>query len=74
MTSAMDEEALNFGKDGNTEHAIRYERAAEFLDTAKALWDSWADDAILMDKASGYFADPAGVHRIQSYGQALQGP
>jgi FMN-dependent oxidoreductase (nitrilotriacetate monooxygenase family) len=76
VTSGMDEEALNFGKDGNIEHAIRYERAAEFLDTAKALWDSWADDTILMDKASGYFADPTGVHRIDHAGKhfKVRGP
>jgi len=58
VTSGMDEEALNFGKDGNIEHAIRYERAAEFLDTAKALWDSWEDDAVLVDEASGYLQIP----------------
>jgi FMN-dependent oxidoreductase (nitrilotriacetate monooxygenase family) len=72
VTSGMDEEAMNFGKDGNIEHAIRYERAAEFLDAAKALWDSWEDDAILIDKASGYFADPAGVHRIDHAGKHLR--
>lgn len=71
VTSGMDEEALNFGKDGNIEHAIRYERAAEFLDTAKALWDSWEDDAVLIDKVSGYFADPARVHRIDHVGKYL---
>lgn len=76
VTSGMDEEALNFGKDGNIEHAIRYERAAEFLNTAKALWDSWEDDAILIDKASGYFADPAAVHRIDHAGKhfRVRGP
>jgi FMN-dependent oxidoreductase (nitrilotriacetate monooxygenase family) len=76
VTSGMDEEALNFGKDGNIEHAIRYERAAEFLETAKALWDSWEDDAILIDKASGYFADPARVHRIDHSGKyfKVRGP
>jgi FMN-dependent oxidoreductase (nitrilotriacetate monooxygenase family) len=76
VTSGMDEEALNFGKDGNIEHAIRYERAAEFLETAKALWDSWEDDAILIDKASGYFADPTRVHRIDHPGKhfKVRGP
>src|SRR5215471_9041445 len=76
VTSGMDEEALNFGKDGNIEHAIRYDRAAEFLDTAKALWDSWEDDAVLIDKASGFFADPARVHRIEHAGKhfKVRGP
>ena len=76
VTSGMDEEALNFGKNGNIEHAIRYERAAEFLDVAKALWDSWEDEAVLIDKASGYFADPARVHRIDHVGKhfKVRGP
>lgn len=76
VTSGMDEEALNFGKDGNIEHAIRYERAAEFLDTAKALWDSWEDDAILINKESGYFAAPERVHRIDHFGKhfKVRGP
>lgn len=76
VTSGMDEEALNFGKNGNIEHAIRYERAAEFLDTAKALWDSWEDEAVLIDKTSGYFADPARVHRVDHVGKhfKVRGP
>ncbi|MDP1092403.1 LLM class flavin-dependent oxidoreductase, partial [Klebsiella pneumoniae] len=56
VTSALEEEAANFGRDANIEHAVRYERAAEFLDVAKALWDSWEDDALVIDKATGLFA------------------
>jgi FMN-dependent oxidoreductase (nitrilotriacetate monooxygenase family) len=68
VTSAMDEEALNFGRDGNIEHAHRYERAAEYLDAVTALWDSWEDEAVLIDRESGYFADPQKVHRIDHAG------
>src|SRR5882757_4623002 len=68
VTSAMDEEALNFGRDGNIEHAHRYERAGEFLDAVTALWDSWEDEAVLIDRESGYFADPQKVHRIDHAG------
>ncbi len=53
VNSAMNEEAMNFGRDGNIEHAFRYERAAEFVDIAKALWDSWEDGAIRLDRDSG---------------------
>ncbi|MER9518306.1 LLM class flavin-dependent oxidoreductase [Mesorhizobium sp. M0614] len=76
VTSAMDEEARNFGRDGNIEHAFRYERAAEFLDIVKALWDSWEDEALLIDKASGYFADPDKVHPIDHKGKhfKVRGP
>ena len=76
VTSAMNEEALNFGRDGNIEHAFRYERAAEFLDTAKALWDSIEDDALPIDKSTGIFADPSRVHRIDHVGKhfKVRGP
>ena len=64
----MDEEALNFGRDGNIEHANRYGRAAEYLDVVTALWDSWEDDAVTIDKEGGFFADPALVHRVDHRG------
>ncbi|TIR25170.1 MAG: LLM class flavin-dependent oxidoreductase [Mesorhizobium sp.] len=68
VTSAMDEEARNFGRDGNIEHAFRYQRAAEFLDIVKGLWDSWEDEALLFDKETGYFADPNKVHVLDHRG------
>ncbi|MGC1301196.1 MAG: LLM class flavin-dependent oxidoreductase [Caulobacteraceae bacterium] len=76
VTSAMPEEAMNFGRDGNIEHATRYERAAEFLEVAKALWDSLEDEALLLDKDSGMFADPRRVHRIEHAGKyfKVRGP
>jgi FMN-dependent oxidoreductase (nitrilotriacetate monooxygenase family) len=68
VTSGMPEEGMNFGFDGNLDHALRYERAAEFLDVVKALWDSIEDDALPLDKATGRFADPRKVHRIDHAG------
>ena len=68
VTSAMDEEALNFGRDGNIEHSFRYARAGEFLDVTTALWDSWEDEAVLIDKETGFFADPDRVHRLDHNG------
>jgi len=35
----------NFRRGGWLEHERRYERANEFVAAAKAIWDSWADDA-----------------------------
>ncbi|GGF22255.1 NtaA/DmoA family FMN-dependent monooxygenase [Subtercola lobariae] len=57
VTSRYDEEARNFGGDSHLDHSRRYERGAEFVEVVNKLWDSWADDAILADKASGFFAD-----------------
>lgn len=72
VTSSMPEEAMNFGHDGNIDHANRYERAGEYLDVVKALWDSIEDDAILLDRESGLFADPRRIHRINHAGKYLK--
>jgi FMN-dependent oxidoreductase (nitrilotriacetate monooxygenase family) len=72
VTSGMNEEAMNFGRDANLEHRHRYERAAEYLEVVESLWDSWEDDAVLLDRESGRFADPAKVHRIDHSGQHLK--
>ena len=36
------------------------------------LWDSWEDDALIVDKVSGRFADPDKVHRLDYHGQYFQ--
>jgi FMN-dependent oxidoreductase (nitrilotriacetate monooxygenase family) len=68
VTSAGDRAAQNFNADRNAEHATRYQRATEFLEVTTALWDSWEDDAVIADKASGVYADPAKVHEIDHRG------
>ena len=39
------------------QHEKRYERAEEFVDIVEKLWDSWEDEALIMDKESAQFAD-----------------
>jgi FMN-dependent oxidoreductase (nitrilotriacetate monooxygenase family) len=62
VTTAGAEAARNFGLDAEPAHATRYERAAEFLDVAFKLWDSWEDDLIVGDKAAGVWGDTAKLH------------
>lgn len=62
VTSQNEEEAYNFGLDVHPPHALRYERAHEFVDVMTRLWDSWEDDAFTRNKQSGQFFDPAKVH------------
>src|SRR3546814_15511486 len=57
VTSSNPEDAKNFSRDRHVEHNDRYERAGEFVDVVKDLWDSWADDAFTLDKDSGPFLD-----------------
>lgn len=44
------------------EHDRRYDRAEEFVDAALQLWASWEPDAVLLDEATGTFADYKKVH------------
>lgn len=69
VTSASDGEARNFGRDVNMDHADRYDRAEEFVDVVKALWDSWEDGAILRDRAAARYFDPAKVHELDHHGK-----
>jgi FMN-dependent oxidoreductase (nitrilotriacetate monooxygenase family) len=62
VTTAGAEAARNFGLDAEPAHAERYARAAEFLDVALKLWDSWEDDAIVADKAAGVWGDDTRIH------------
>jgi FMN-dependent oxidoreductase (nitrilotriacetate monooxygenase family) len=57
VTSMFDAEARNHGLEAMPAHGDRYARAAEFIEVALQLWDSWADDALVMDRA-GVYGDP----------------
>lgn len=69
VTSQVDAEAHNFGKEKHPEHGLRYEMAAEFVDVVTALWDSWEDDALVMDRKSGQFADVSRLHASDTKGR-----
>ena len=45
----------NFRRGGFLDYADRYERAGEFIRTARRLWDSWAEDEIVADQEHGVF-------------------
>lgn len=68
VTSQVEEEAWNFGLDRHVEHSLRYDRALEFSDVVKKLWDSWEEDALVRDKDTGQIFDPAKVHVIDHKG------
>jgi len=76
VTTADAGSAQNFGLDAVPDHGRRYARASEFADVVKALWDSWADDAFVGDKASGVFADVSRIQPIAHRGEffQVQGP
>ncbi|CAL9630852.1 Nitrilotriacetate monooxygenase component A [Streptomyces sp. enrichment culture] len=76
VTSGTVDEARNFGRDQHLEHRLRYERAREFLEVATKLWDSWEDDAILLDRERGVYADTGKVREIGHRGEhfGVRGP
>ncbi len=73
---ATGETALNFSREKHWEHDHRYERAEEFIDVVKGLWDSWEDDAFIYDKETGQFYDPEKVHELHYEGEhfKVKGP
>src|ERR1700747_2531591 len=58
VTSWLATAARNFGGTGQVIHADRYARGEEFMTVVKALWDSWAADAVADDRAGGCYARP----------------
>jgi FMN-dependent oxidoreductase (nitrilotriacetate monooxygenase family) len=72
VTSVNDSEAQNYGVDEVLAHDARYDRADEFLEATTGLWDSWEDDALVLDRAAGLFADPDKVHELNYEGDWLK--
>lgn len=76
VTSSEDLAAQNFGMDALPEHDERYERAEEFMDLVRRLWDSWDADAVVMDEENDTYVDHTKVHPIDFRGKyfASRGP
>ncbi|WNC17522.1 LLM class flavin-dependent oxidoreductase [Brevibacillus brevis] len=67
VTSTGDATAQNFSRERHLEHRERYDKAREFVEVVKRLWDSWSEEALVIDKESGLYADiekirPADFH------------
>jgi FMN-dependent oxidoreductase (nitrilotriacetate monooxygenase family) len=76
VTTSLAAAAANFGLNEPATYADRYGRAAEFVDVVSKLWDSWEDDALVIDPTSGIFADDAKIHAIEHVGKffRVRGP
>jgi FMN-dependent oxidoreductase (nitrilotriacetate monooxygenase family) len=68
VTSWLATAARNYN-DMQLDHASRYERGEEFMAVVKALWDSWTDDALIDDRASGRYARLDGIRPINHQGE-----
>lgn len=70
VTGYLDSAARNLGLDAQLGHDARYDLADEYLDVVYKLWEkSWDANAVVRDKASGVYTDPARVHPINHRGR-----
>ncbi len=58
----------NFRRGGFLAREDRYERAREFLQTARELWDSWDDGAVVADPGPGTFLTDAAQGTFAHHG------
>src|SRR5277367_2206719 len=72
VTSWLATAARNFGGSGQVSHADRYARGEEFMTVVKALWDSWAADAVVDDRNGGRYARPDRIRPINHKGEHYQ--
>lgn len=76
VTSWAKDVESNFSRSQGYDHDERYERAHEFVEVVTALWDSWAEDAVVDDPVSGLYVEPSRVRPIDYRGryQQVRGP
>ena len=72
VTSWLATAAENFGDAPALSHAERYVRAEEFMQAVVGLWDSWAADAVIDDRASGLYARPERLRPVNFRGTHYQ--
>lgn len=69
VTSWLTTAADNYGGGAPITHDDRYERGEEFMTVVKALWDSWAADAIVDDRLAGRYTKLGAINRIDHEGK-----
>jgi FMN-dependent oxidoreductase (nitrilotriacetate monooxygenase family) len=72
VTSWLAAAAGNYGDAGQVSHADRYARGEEFMAVVKALWDSWAEDAVIDDRTGGRYAKADRIRPISHMGVHYQ--
>jgi len=75
VTSYLKSASVNIGKEDQVKHDERYDIAAEYLEVCYKLWEgSWEDDAVVVDRKNGVYADPSKVHDINHEGTYFKVP
>lgn len=68
--------AANYGLDEHYDYDTRYGRALEYVELARALWDSYEDDAFVRDRETGVFLERSKQHLLDHEGEffKVRGP
>lgn len=76
VTSYYEAEASNFTQEKHLDHSLRYDRADEFVEVVKGLWDSYDDDALVRNKETGEYIAQGKLHTLNHKGPyyAVRGP
>ncbi|MFV0259957.1 MAG: LLM class flavin-dependent oxidoreductase [Acidimicrobiales bacterium] len=75
VTSYLPSAARNLSLGDLPAHDDRYDRADDYLDVLYKLWEgSWADDAVVIDRERGIYADPDKVRTIDHEGPYYRVP
>lgn len=73
VTGYLDSAARAIGLSGQMAHDDRYDLADEYMELVYKLWEgSWEDGAVQVNRADGFYADPAKVHVIHHHGRQYQ--
>lgn len=72
VTTAIATAAANYGSASLPDHEVRYERGEEFVDVVLALWEAWAEDAIVGDREAGVWAELERIRSIDHKGTHFQ--
>jgi alkanesulfonate monooxygenase SsuD/methylene tetrahydromethanopterin reductase-like flavin-dependent oxidoreductase (luciferase family) len=68
-------EAALFGRRDGSQIPL-FDEAVEYVDVVRRLWDSWEDDAIVRDAATGRYVDVDKLHYVDFVGKyfSVKGP
>ena len=69
VTSLNQNQAANHGQPELDPSELRYEKAHEFIEVCQQLWNSWDEDAVVMNRENAIFADASKVKRIEYQGR-----
>ncbi len=73
VTGYLDSAARAMGLERQAAHDARYDQADAFMAAVYALWEgSWAEDAVVRDRARGVYAEPGRVRAVRHAGGGVR--